>query len=111
MTISLSDLGKRFNRDWIFRRLTYEFSAGNSYALIGPNGSGKSTLLQVIGGALFFNEGTVRYRDNTSQALEFLEEEMAASDERDEIVTFIRESNRGIIKRFTKGATDDDLSV
>lgn len=54
MTISLSDLGKRFNRDWIFRRLTYEFSAGNSYALIGPNGSGKSTLLQVIGGALFF---------------------------------------------------------
>ena len=48
---------------------------------------------------------------NTSQALEFLEEEMAASDERDEIVTFIRESNRGIIKRFTKGATDDDLSV
>jgi UDP-N-acetylglucosamine acyltransferase len=40
-----------------------------------------------------------------------LEEEMAASDERDEIVTFVRESNRGIIKRFTKGATDDDLSV
>jgi ABC-type multidrug transport system ATPase subunit len=70
MTISLSDLGKRFNRDWIFRRLTYEFSAGNSYALIGPNGSGKSTLLQVIGGALFFNEGTVRYRDNANQPIE-----------------------------------------
>ena len=70
MTISLSDLGKRFNRDWIFRRLTYEFSAGNSYALIGPNGSGKSTLLQVIGGALFFNEGAVRYIDNTKQAIE-----------------------------------------
>ena len=70
MTISLSDLGKRFNRDWIFRRLTYEFSAGNSYALIGPNGSGKSTLLQVIGGALFFNEGAVRYRDNANQAIE-----------------------------------------
>ena len=66
MTISLSDLGKRFNRDWIFRRLTYEFSAGNSYALIGPNGSGKSTLLQVIGGALFFNEGTINY-SNASQ--------------------------------------------
>jgi ABC-type multidrug transport system ATPase subunit len=70
MTISLSDLGKRFNTDWIFRRLTYEFSAGNSYALIGPNGSGKSTLLQVIGGALFFNEGAVRYRDNANQAIE-----------------------------------------
>jgi ABC-type multidrug transport system ATPase subunit len=69
MTISLSDLGKRFNRDWIFRRLTYEFSAGNSYALIGPNGSGKSTLLQVIGGALFFNEGTIRYTDSAQQEI------------------------------------------
>lgn len=69
MTISLSDLGKRFNRDWIFRRLTYEFSAGNSYALIGPNGSGKSTLLQVIGGALFFNEGTIRYTDTAHQEI------------------------------------------
>ena len=69
MTISLSDLGKRFNRDWIFRRLTYEFSAGNSYALIGPNGSGKSTLQQVIGGALFFNEGTIRYTNTAQQEI------------------------------------------
>ena len=69
MTISLSDLGKRFNRDWIFRRLTYEFSAGNSYALIGPNGTGKSTLLQVIGGALFFNEGTIRYTNTAQQEI------------------------------------------
>jgi UDP-N-acetylglucosamine acyltransferase len=36
---------------------------------------------------------------------------MAATDERDEIVTFIRESGRGIIKRFTKGASDDDLPI
>jgi len=48
---------------------------------------------------------------NTSQAIEYIEEDMAASDERDEIVTFIRESGRGIIKRFTKGASDDDLPV
>jgi UDP-N-acetylglucosamine acyltransferase len=48
---------------------------------------------------------------NTSQAIDFIEEEMPASDERDEIVTFIRESTRGIIKRFNKGANDDDLAV
>jgi UDP-N-acetylglucosamine acyltransferase len=48
---------------------------------------------------------------NTSQAIEFIEEEMPATDERDEIVTFIRESTRGIIKRFTKGAIDDDIAV
>jgi UDP-N-acetylglucosamine acyltransferase len=45
---------------------------------------------------------------NTSQALNFIEEELPATDERDEIVTFIRESGRGIIKRFTKGSTDDE---
>lgn len=45
---------------------------------------------------------------NISQALEYIEEELPASDERDEIVTFIRESGRGIIKRFTKGSSDED---
>jgi UDP-N-acetylglucosamine acyltransferase len=45
---------------------------------------------------------------NTSQALNFIEEEFPASDERDEIVTFIRESGRGIIKRYTKGSLEDE---
>jgi UDP-N-acetylglucosamine acyltransferase len=45
---------------------------------------------------------------NTSQALNFIEEELAATDERDEIVTFIRESERGIIKRFNRGSNDDE---
>jgi UDP-N-acetylglucosamine acyltransferase len=44
---------------------------------------------------------------NTTQALAYIEEELPISDERDEIVTFIRESGRGIIKRFSKGASED----
>ena len=48
MTIQLTDAGKRFNRDWIFRHVTYNFYGGKSYAITGPNGSGKSTLLQAI---------------------------------------------------------------
>jgi len=58
MKISLTDAGKRFNRDWIFRHLTYEFSSGKSYAIVGPNGSGKSTLLQVLSGSMQVNEGS-----------------------------------------------------
>src|SRR5687767_4642774 len=61
MKISLTDAGKRFNRDWIFRHLTYEFSAGQSYAIIGPNGSGKSTLLQVLSGSMQINEGNAQW--------------------------------------------------
>ncbi|MEO8405737.1 MAG: ATP-binding cassette domain-containing protein [Chitinophagaceae bacterium] len=67
MTISLSDAGKRFNREWIFRHITYTFDSGNSYAIIGPNGSGKSTLLQVISGSMYFNEGSVQYAVGSRQ--------------------------------------------
>jgi ABC-type multidrug transport system ATPase subunit len=61
MRITLTDAGKRFNRDWIFRHLHYEFIAGRSYAITGPNGSGKSTLLQAIAGAMTISEGRVQY--------------------------------------------------
>ncbi|MDE3235172.1 MAG: ABC transporter ATP-binding protein [Bacteroidota bacterium] len=65
MQIQLTDAGKRFNRDWIFRHVSYVFESGHSYAITGPNGSGKSTLLQVIAGATQQSEGTVEYtRDN-----------------------------------------------
>lgn len=61
MQISLSNTGKRFNREWIFRRCSYEFNSGKSYAITGPNGSGKSTLLQVIAGAILHNEGCITF--------------------------------------------------
>ena len=61
MTISLSDAGKRYNRDWIFRHFSYQFEAGQSYAITGPNGSGKSTLLQALSGGMYINEGKMEY--------------------------------------------------
>jgi ABC-type multidrug transport system ATPase subunit len=61
MKINLTKLGKRFNRDWIFRNLDFQFDEGKHYAITGPNGSGKSTLLQIISGASIFNEGTISY--------------------------------------------------
>jgi len=61
MKISLTDAGKRFNRDWIFRHFTYTFETGQSYAITGSNGSGKSTLLQVLSGSMMVNEGKIEY--------------------------------------------------
>lgn len=61
MKIVLSDAGKRFNRDWIFRHFNYQFEKGRAYAITGPNGSGKSTLLQVLSGSMHFNEGTCEW--------------------------------------------------
>ncbi|HLO82244.1 MAG TPA: ATP-binding cassette domain-containing protein [Chitinophagaceae bacterium] len=59
MRISLTDAGKRYNREWIFRHLDQGFQAGQTYAIIGPNGSGKSTLLQVIAGSTALSEGKI----------------------------------------------------
>jgi ABC-type multidrug transport system ATPase subunit len=67
MRITLTDAGKRFNRDWIFRHLSYEFQSGRSYAITGPNGSGKSTLLQILAGAILPSEGRIDYRANSEQ--------------------------------------------
>ena len=61
MKISLTNAGKRFNREWIFRKVDYSFTEGKSYAITGPNGSGKSTLLQAIGGAIALSEGEAHY--------------------------------------------------
>ena len=62
MKIKLTNVGKRFNREWIFRAVNYEFNTGKCYAITGSNGSGKSTLLQIIAGATLFNEGKIQYQ-------------------------------------------------
>ncbi len=67
MKISLTDAGKRFNREWIFRHFTYQFKQGQSYAITGPNGSGKSTLLQVLSGSMHFNEGICQWSIDNKQ--------------------------------------------
>lgn len=64
MTIQLTDAGKRFRFDWIFRRLTYCFSSGERYALLGPNGSGKSTLMKALSGHLSLSKGKIVFEGN-----------------------------------------------
>ena len=63
MKISLTDAGKRFNRDWIFRNFTYQFESGHAYAITGNNGSGKSTLLQVLSGSMMPNKGKIHFEE------------------------------------------------
>ena len=59
MKIVLENIGKRFNKEWIFRNVSYEFSETNKYSILGTNGSGKSTLLQIIAGSLTQTEGNI----------------------------------------------------
>jgi ABC-type multidrug transport system ATPase subunit len=61
MTITLENIGRRFNREWIFRGVDHTFVSGKIYAILGPNGSGKSTLLQVLNGSLAPSVGKISY--------------------------------------------------
>lgn len=62
MNISISGLGKKFNRRWLFRNLEFEISSYT--AIVGPNGSGKSTLLQLLSGATLPSEGQIEWASN-----------------------------------------------
>jgi ABC-type multidrug transport system ATPase subunit len=61
MQIILQNIGRRFNREWIFRGVDYTFTQGETYAILGPNGSGKSTLLSVLNGSLSPSAGSIQY--------------------------------------------------
>lgn len=61
MQIHLENIGRRFNREWIFKDIHFLFEAGNRYALLGPNGSGKSTLLQILAASLSPSSGKIKH--------------------------------------------------
>lgn len=68
-SILLSNAGKKYNREWIFRNLTFSFKFGKSYAITGPNGSGKSTLLQCIAGASLLSDGSLTYTGKNNEPI------------------------------------------
>lgn len=61
MNIELTNVGKRYRFEWIFRALDYHFEMGTGYAILGNNGSGKSTFMQVLSGHLSPSKGTLVY--------------------------------------------------
>lgn len=62
--IRLSNVGKRYNHEWIFRKVDHTFEQDAHTVILGANGSGKSTLLQVILGHHVASEGVVSYHVN-----------------------------------------------
>ncbi len=67
--ITVNQAGKKFGREWIFRKVSLEIRPGDKLAILGLNGSGKSTLLQALTGYLQLNEGEVIYTQN-NQAID-----------------------------------------
>lgn len=69
MKIVAENLGKRFNREWIFRHFSFTLEGAATYAITGPNGSGKSTLSQVLWGQVPPTAGVIRYYDDNKEII------------------------------------------
>ncbi len=61
ISIHVTNAGKKFGREWIFRKVELGIAPGEKIVVLGLNGSGKSTLLQAFTGYLTLNEGHVNY--------------------------------------------------
>lgn len=61
MIISLENISKRFNAEWVFRNVSVSLEHDQVYAITGPNGTGKSTLLRIIAGQLLPSGGRIRH--------------------------------------------------
>lgn len=63
MQLSVNNIGKHYNKQWLFRNISFSVQSGESIAILGKNGSGKSTLLQIIIGLIQASEGEVTIDD------------------------------------------------
>lgn len=64
MLINLENVGKQYNRQWIFRNFSFQFPHTGHFAITGANGSGKSTLLSIISAQTTPTEGIISFVEN-----------------------------------------------
>jgi ATPase subunit of ABC transporter with duplicated ATPase domains len=67
MELILQDIGKQFNRQWIFNGINFHIHSNTSTAIIGNNGTGKSTLIQLLYNFQTQSKGTITYLLNQQE--------------------------------------------
>ncbi|HWZ23126.1 MAG TPA: ATP-binding cassette domain-containing protein, partial [Cytophagaceae bacterium] len=64
MKIVAEKIGKKYNKEWIFRNLSLVLQHNQSIAITGANGAGKSTFLQLLAGTTPASEGKITYKND-----------------------------------------------
>lgn len=70
LEISLSEAGKKYQYEWIFKNLSLHVPAWSKIAVTGSNGSGKSTFLKCLSGQIPLTEGKLSYVFNQKPSQE-----------------------------------------
>jgi len=61
MKITCTDIGKKYQGQWIFSNITFDFVENSKTAIVGFNGSGKSTLLSILSGYTSPTKGEIKH--------------------------------------------------
>lgn len=70
MNISVNNVGKQYNGEWIFKSVSLSFSHEFCYLITGSNGSGKSSLLKVLCGYSVPSQGNIKWEPTSGVFLE-----------------------------------------
>ncbi|GGH66593.1 MAG: ATP-binding cassette domain-containing protein [Bacteroidetes bacterium] len=69
MQVKLEDIGKKYDRHFVFRGVSVDLFPDTRVAILGGNGSGKSTLLKVISGSLTATTGKLSIIDDSGASI------------------------------------------
>ncbi len=67
LNFNVNAVSKKFNKDWIFKDVSFSLSEESVLGITGSNGSGKSTLLQILSGYRLPTSGIVSLDVNNSK--------------------------------------------
>ena len=62
--MKIENISKKYNSNYIFENISFNFISHKVYAIFGNNGVGKTTLLNIMNGNLSYNEGHIASDDN-----------------------------------------------
>lgn len=69
MRIELKNIGKRYQKEWVFKDLNCTFPLASTTGIIGTNGSGKSTLIKIISAAELPTKGEISFLNDKNQSI------------------------------------------
>jgi ABC-2 type transport system ATP-binding protein len=64
LQVELTDIAKRFRKEWVFQGITTVLTHQSAVSILGSNGSGKSTLAKIIAGYISPTQGSIGWTNN-----------------------------------------------